>query len=60
MSVSVSGDTVIVGAWGSAFIFARNSGGANAWGQVATVVVGAIAPLTSSEDSGPSVRRSHD
>ncbi len=46
-SVAVSGDTVIVGAWqedgaanavpdaGAAYIFQRNVGGANAWGQVA-------------------------
>jgi hypothetical protein len=43
-SVSISGDTVVVGAWadddhgdnsGSAYIFGRDQGGADAWGQVA-------------------------
>lgn len=42
-AVSISGDTIVVGAaadddggdaTGSAYVFARNTGGANAWGQV--------------------------
>jgi len=42
-SVAISGDTVVVGAWGnddggdrsgSAYIFSRNQGGADQWGQV--------------------------
>ena len=46
-AVSVSGDTVIIGAFGddgddancgSAYIFGRNNGGANAWGQVTRIV----------------------
>jgi hypothetical protein len=40
-SISVSGDTLVVGAprdedyWGSAYVFARNHGGADSWSQVA-------------------------
>jgi hypothetical protein len=43
-SVAISGDTVAVGAWsedgegaerGAAYLFARNEGGADSWGQVA-------------------------
>ncbi len=42
-SVSVWGDTVVVGSWcgyfgpGSAYIFARNHGGTDVWGQVAEI-----------------------
>ena len=44
MSVSISGDTIVVGASrndddgidsGSAYVFERNAGGANGWGEVA-------------------------
>ena len=34
VSVSASGDTVVVGAPSGAYVFSRNHGGANAWGQV--------------------------
>ncbi|MBI1877004.1 MAG: FG-GAP repeat protein, partial [Chloroflexi bacterium] len=40
ISVAISGDTIVVGAWrdnsdqGAAYIFDRNQGGANNWGQV--------------------------
>ncbi len=46
LSVAISGDTIIVGAFGdadngidsgSAYIFERNQGGANAWGQTAKI-----------------------
>ena len=33
-SVSISGDTVVVGKSGAAYIFERNQGGADSWGQV--------------------------
>jgi hypothetical protein len=45
-SVSISGDTAIVGAWGedqngdesgSAYIFSRNHGGSDSWGQVTKI-----------------------
>jgi hypothetical protein len=44
-SVAVSGDTIVVGAQGdgtdlsSAYVFARNQGGADAWGQVKKITV---------------------
>ena len=43
-SVAISGDTIVVGAYGddgcrgAAYVFARNQGGANNWGQVRTLV----------------------
>ena len=41
-SSGISGDTIVVGAWyagsGRAFVFERDQGGPNAWGQVAVLV----------------------
>jgi len=46
-SVAVSGDTVVVGAWGAnsggtdrgqAYVFSRNQGGTNTWGLVMTLI----------------------
>ena len=43
-SVAVAGDVIVVGAWGwdsysgAAYVFERNAGGTNAWGQVAKLV----------------------
>ena len=53
-SVAISGDTVIVGApfddhagerFGSAYLFARDRGGAGAWGQVAKLTAAAAAAV---------------
>ena len=51
-AVAISGDTVVVGAplddlgvdAGSAYVFERNAGGANNWGQVAKLTAGDPAP----------------
>ena len=52
-AVSVTGDTAIIGAYqdyvngdysGSTYIFQRNHGGADAWGQIAKIVPADIAP----------------
>ena len=37
-SVSVSGGTLVVGASGSVYVFGRNHGGTDNWGQIATIV----------------------
>lgn len=62
VSVSVSGDTVVVGSWfdrvgsnggqGSAYIFKQNAGGADNWGQIKKLVA---ADGTSSDLFGKSV-----
>jgi len=60
-SLSISGDTAIVGAFrnddvgsnsGSAYIFERNNGGANNWGQVAKLTA---SDATSQDDFGMAV-----
>jgi len=52
-SVSISGDTAVVGAWGdddggsltgSAYVFERDQGGADNWGQVAKLTASDAAP----------------
>jgi len=61
-SVSISGDTVVIGAYlddggGSAYIFQRDQGGADNWGQVAKLTAWDAAP---GDDFGLSVSISGD
>jgi hypothetical protein len=70
-SVSISGDTVVSGAWGdddngsysgSAYVFGRDQGGADDWGQVAKLTAsdGASTEWASSDSFGGSVSISGD
>jgi hypothetical protein len=62
-AVAISGDTVIIGAWGdddrtgSVYLFERNRGGADSWGQVAKLTAGDAVPW---DDFGRSVAISGD
>jgi len=65
-SVAISGDTVVVGTWldedggiasGSAYVFERNQGGADAWGQVAKLTA---SDATADDQFGWSVAISGD